>query len=91
MFTITGKTVEGQLVLAGVYKFYETHGLPLDVIFDLLQARNSIPDWSAFHSEALKAGMKHDRIISKLAEAISDSFGAAYRDEVVRRLNEQGI
>ena len=83
-----GKTSDGKTVVAGVFKFYETHGLPLDSIFDCLISKNCIPDWLCFYVEAVSAGMKHDRIIEKLSAAISDSFGAGVRDHVVGVLNK---
>ncbi len=86
MFTVTGRTSDGKTVVSGVYRFFETHGLPLDVVFDLLRGRDSVPDWTAFYREAQAAGMKHDRIIAKLSESISDSYGGEFRDEVLKRL-----
>ena len=64
-----------------------SEGIPLDVIFDALIAHNSIPDWASFMSEADLAGMKRDRILSKLDAAIVDTYGTEMRDVVTRRLS----
>ena len=79
----TGQTPEGKPVYTGVYRFYETHGLPLDVILGLFNEKDWLPDWIDFYQSARKAGMEHDRILSKLEEAISDSFGKEFSDHVI--------
>lgn len=84
----TGITPEGAPVYAGAYKFYETYGLPLDALFIAFQDKGWVPDWTDFYLGALAAGMQHDRIISKLEEAISDSFGKEWSDAVILRLNK---
>ena len=82
-----GKTVDDKFVMAGVYKFYETQGLPLDTILTCFQQKGWIPDWTDFYKSALAAGMEHTRILGKLEEAISDSFGKEWADQVISRLD----
>ena|SRR5579885_1614453 len=84
----TGITPEGKRVMNGVYKYYETHGLPLDVLFTVFIRKDWIPDWISFYQEARAAGMEHSRILSKLEEAISDSFGKEWSDLVILKLNQ---
>jgi hypothetical protein len=86
MLIQTGVTPEGKRVVSGVYRCFETIGVPLDVLFSILADRDAIPDWLSFYDEALKAGMKRDRILAKLEEAISDAYGADFRDQVMLRL-----
>jgi hypothetical protein len=83
-----GTTPEGKKVYKGLYKFYETYGLPLDVILTVFQSKDWVPDWIDFYIGAIAAGMEHDRIISKLEADISDSFGKIHADAVILRLNE---
>jgi hypothetical protein len=87
MLIQSGTTQDGRTVVRGVYRLYETEGLPLDVILDALIAHNSIPDWTAFVIEAELAGMKLDRILSKLDAAIVDTYGSTMRDVVIHRLS----
>jgi hypothetical protein len=97
MFNIVGRTVGedgGKTVLAGVYRFYETEGLPLDTLFEILQGKNAIPCWVSLYKEAGAAGMKHERILSRLETAISDIYGASFKDRVIarlRKLHEVGL
>jgi len=83
---VTGKTETGELVVAGVFRYYETVGVPLDVLFDCLRRKGVVPDWLTFYVEAVRAGMKHARIMSKLEPAIADAYGPEFRDVVVKRL-----
>lgn len=88
-FTVVGNTAAGVPVLAGVYRFFETHGLPLDVVLTVLRERGALPCWCSFYREAAAAGMKHERIISKLDEAIADAYGPAFRDVVIDKLRKE--
>ncbi len=75
-------------VYAGVYKLYETHGLPLDIILSSFKDKGWVPDWIDLYLTAISAGMGHARILSKLEESISDSFGKEMADHVISRLKE---
>jgi alanyl-tRNA synthetase len=88
MFTIVGRTEGGVDVVSGVYRFYETHGLPLDVVLETLKSREAMPCWTAFYQEATAAGMKHKRILSKLEESISDIFGSSFCAHVLGKLQK---
>lgn len=80
---------KGQQVYAGVYRFYETHGLPLDVILFAMKERGLMPSWTSFYEQARAAGMSHDRVLAKLDEALSDVYGSGFRDVVVKTLDER--
>src|ERR1700723_1546697 len=80
-------TSNDTVIVGGIWKMYETHGLPLDAIFILCMEKNWIPCWLTLYNDMLASGMKHGRIISKLEESISDSFGKQFCDVVIVRLN----
>lgn len=83
----SGTTTDGKTVVCGVFRLYETEGLPLDVLFDALIAHNCIPDWEHFVQEAEVAGMKNrDRVLLKIDAAIVDTYGPKVRDVVINRL-----
>jgi hypothetical protein len=86
LIQVIGKTVDDRTVVQGVYRFYETTGVPLDVILDQLRERGVVPDWPQFVIEAVEAGMSVPRAISLLEPALADSFGSAFCDVVVSRL-----
>ena len=60
MIEVSGKTVDGFTVVTGVYKFYETNGMPLDVLFETLRNRKMTPDWLSFMLEAVEANTALD-------------------------------
>jgi hypothetical protein len=84
----SGITEDNKPIYAGVYKFYETHGLPLDIILSCFKDKDWVPDWIDLYLAALAAGMDHNRILSKLESDISDSFGKEWADHVIFRLEE---
>lgn len=83
----SGVTSDNKKVISGIYKIFESHGIPLDIIFSILKEKNVIPDWIDFYRSARKVGMSHDRIISKLEEAINDSYGKEFGIQVIYNLN----
>jgi alanyl-tRNA synthetase len=85
--TITG-TSDGKMVVDGIWKIFETHGLPLDIILTLCLNKGWVPDWIALYKQMKQSGMKHGRILSKLEEAISDSFGKEFSEVVISRLDQ---
>jgi hypothetical protein len=88
LLNVTGKTTDGKKVVGGVYRFYETHGLPLNIIFQILLDQGSVPDWLDIYDAALAAGMKHKRILAKLEPDIDDSYGYDFRVAVIERLRK---
>lgn len=83
-----GQTTDGKHVVDGIWKTYETHGLPLDIILDLCIRKNWVPDWIALYKQMRHSGMQHSRILSKLEEAINDSFGKDFGEVVISRLDQ---
>lgn len=88
MIKLVGKTTTGSYVVTGVYRYYETYGIPLDVLFEELRKRGFVPDWNAFIQEALDAGMKKSRILSMLSPALSDTYGENFCNHVVSKLEQ---
>lgn len=85
---IIGITTNGKLIVDGIWKCFETHGLPFDILFEICIQRNYIPDWTLLYNQMINSKMEKERILSKLAEAISDSFGKNFCDEVLKRLEK---
>jgi alanyl-tRNA synthetase len=88
LINFVGETSDGKKVISGVFRLFETHGLPLSDILSILKQRDYIIDWFDFYQDALSAGMKHDSVIAKLNEAINDSYGTEFKNTVIRRLEQ---
>lgn len=87
-FVQVGVTPEGKPVMSGVFSFYESHGIPLEIIFMSFIDKGLVPSWIDLYRDMRSSGMKHDRIIIKLQDAISDSFGPEWSEHVILQLNK---
>ena len=83
---IVGKTQDGRFVVSEIGKLYFQDGLPLSVIFDVLNGKNILPCFPCLYTELLNNGMGQDRIIHILSEQMIDVYGGEFRDEVINRL-----
>ena len=88
MLKLVGKTTDGKLVFAGVYRLYETHGIPFTAIFEMLDQRGAVPDWLALICEARDSGVTPVRAIAKIHDAVSDVFGPAVQAVVIGTLEQ---
>lgn len=69
-----GKTTDGRLVVAEVYRFRETHGLPLEFIAEALLSQGIVVSWKHYLLEAIDAGMKPSRILAEISSVLSDIY-----------------
>lgn len=81
-----GITPENKKVVNGVFDMFATIGLPLDVVFDLLDQRGCIPSWTHFYDDAIKQGWKHETIVNRLRDNIADVYGKEFSDGVLERI-----
>jgi len=68
---VVGKTPENRLVVSGVFKLFETTGLPLEIIVDELWEKGYVPSWEDFYKEAEAAGVGHRSIMIRIQEGVS--------------------
>lgn len=73
-----GVTSENKKIMGGVFKFYDTYGLPLSIVFDVLISKNMIPSWIHFIMDAKKSGWKKRTVDSRVREAIIDTYGLIF-------------
>lgn len=85
---IIGKTTDGRSVVKGIFKFFDTTGIPLFIIFDLCEQHNWIPSWINFYQEASGRGWTHKTIINRLKDGITDVYGTEFCDTVISNLNK---
>ena len=84
---ITGQTPEGKLVY-DIFKMVDTHGLPLEIVLDVLTEHNALPDWVAFYEGCFKQGMKPDRILLRIEIGMVDFHPhPGYRETVMGMMN----
>jgi len=68
---VVGKAREDRLVVSGVFKLFETTGLPLEIIIEELWEDGYIPSWNDFYKEAEAAGVGHRSIMIRIQEGVS--------------------
>ena len=87
LFDVVGTTAEGKPVVAGMYTFYETQGLPLEMLLDKIREEGLQPSWPHTYVEMLLAGIESSRAIGRLEAIIVDAgWDPGTRDEVINRL-----
>jgi len=86
---IIGKSpTDGKLIVEGIFKLFDTTGMPLFMVFECCEQNNWLPSWISFYEEAKSSGWQHKTIINRLEEALSDVYGIEFRDVVISRLNK---
>lgn len=78
---LVGKTRDGRLVVQGVFAFFETYGLPLDIILDRLRSNNIVPDWAHMYDSMVGAGWHPERTLRRLQQIVGDVYGPWFRKE----------
>lgn len=91
MLEIAGYTTDGKIVVKGIFHFFETTGLPLDIIVDQLSSRDLVPSWHDYVLEAIAAGIPPERVKSRLEEVILDVYGRKYWEDVKIRIEKMGL
>lgn len=75
-------------VWSGVFAMYDTHGLPLDVLFYGILSRDTgdLISWEHFRDEALTAGWKPKKIRDVIDYGLRDAGYPDMADAVAARL-----
>lgn len=85
-FDVVGVTPEGKEVVSGVFRVFDTIGLPLDTVFDLCEQHKLVPSWIHFYQDAIQQGWSEKTILNRLETSICDAYGKDYWLEVEKRL-----
>lgn len=83
---IIGQTTDSKLVVDGVFRFYDTVGLPFGVLFGELYSKGIIPSWPTFYADAKKAGWKDKKILREIDDGLRDAGLVELAEVVVERL-----
>jgi hypothetical protein len=88
LIRVVGKTSDGRSVVSGVYRYFESTGLPLADILEQLEEKAYVPCWLSYMDEATRAGMKPARALAKLRDGMGDFYTQDFRDTVLSRLED---
>lgn len=81
-----GITTDNRPAMNGVFFMYDSMGLPLCTLLDLFEQKNMQVCWYSFIKDAHRSGWKNETILSRLKEAINDSFGLTYWNNISERI-----
>jgi alanyl-tRNA synthetase len=84
----SGKTSDGKIVVRGLYKFFNTYGVPLEDILFVLEKKGIIPDWIDFYDDCIRHGMNRRTVMSKLEVAVGEIFGPRFKERVIDTLKQ---
>lgn len=73
-------------MVGNVFAAYNSRGIPLEYVCEILWRNDMIPCWVTFHKDARGCGWKDDKILTTV-ELILRDIGYPSTDEVVARLD----
>jgi len=85
---VVGQTEDGWRVVRGTFEFFDTYGLPLDIVLDMLRQRRMMPDWTHLYDRCLEAGWHPERSFRRLQQIVGDVYGPSFREEWERRMRK---
>jgi hypothetical protein len=83
-----GKTKDGKLVVRGVFAFFDTYGLPLDVAVERLRVEGLVPDWCELYDSCIKAGWRPTSTFERLLALVGDVYGPTFKAGWEPRMRE---
>lgn len=81
---VVGETIDGRLVISGLYNFYETHGVPLVYLCRIIKERGMVPSLFHFYLDGLtkiKSKKARKKITGIISEALFDHFTPYTKEE----------
>ena len=81
-----GLTTEGKPVVVGIYRFYETVGMPLEMVVSLVHQRGGIPCWTTLVEEMRKGGLSDRKIRGLIESVVQFVYDRSFGDVVLQRL-----
>jgi len=73
-------------VIGGVFSLLETHGIPLDVLVEVIDRQGALIDWVDFYEASQQSNWKTRTALMKIESAVSEVLGEDYCNEVMLRL-----
>lgn len=87
----SGRTVENQLVVSGISKFIDTHGLPLTNILEELKSKELTVDWVDYLNYSLILGCNLSNTVHKIEESVREVYGKKYTQEFMPKIQVHAL
>jgi len=81
-----GQTEDGLLVVRGVFRLFDTYGVPLDITIDRLRQEGLMPDWLWLFDQMVQSGWHRERSYRRLLQVVGDVYGGLFRVEWEQRM-----
>jgi len=92
LLSVVGQTTDDRFVLGGVFRLYDTRGIPLSIVLDAFHKQKYLPSWTQLYEDGVSSGIREGKWINMIESAIGDSvFGAKYGSEVAQRLRRYAL
>jgi len=73
-------------VVGNVFLLCESRGLPLEFIIDSLKDEGFVISWVDFYEDSLNALWSPETTLSKIQNALNETYGKEYSNDVILRL-----
>ncbi len=71
--------------MSGVFSFVGTHGIPLEVVLEMMKGRGFVVCWPDYVEQSMRQGAKMRTVRSRVMSAVGEVYGPFYvRDFQVR-------
>lgn len=71
---ISGKTEDGKFVIKNVFVYFDSRGIPLDIILEEIKERDFVVDWYDFLMQVFKAKRGIQTTLNQIYEAVSNVY-----------------
>ena len=60
------------MIVGNVFRQYDSRGIPLDIVFEVIFKKGGIPCWTSFYEDARKCGWKDKKILTTIENSLRD-------------------
>lgn len=64
--------------MGGVFSFVGTHGIPLEVVLEMMKQRGLVVSWPDYVRHAMKQGSKMRTVRAKVMVSVGEVYGPQY-------------
>lgn len=74
--------------MAGVFSFVGTHGIPLEVVLEMMKSKGLVVSWPDYVERAMEQGAKMRTVRAKVMVSVGEVYGPFYLQGFERRWKE---
>ncbi len=74
--------------MSGVFSFVGTHGIPLEVVLEMMKSKGWVVSWPDYVRESMRQGSKMRTVRSRVMSSVGEVYGPFYLRGFETRWNE---